>query len=86
MNTKIILAVVLGIIIGAISLVLVVPQQLFAYNKYGFDNQEQCVNITNLEYQGAFFDNATFTKLIGMCEHASAATNATTSTSNATES
>jgi hypothetical protein len=41
----------------------------FAYNKYGFDNQTQCINITNLEFQGGFFDNTTYTKLIGMCEH-----------------
>jgi hypothetical protein len=86
MNTKIILPVVLVIVIGTISLVFVVPQQLYAYNKYGFANQEQCVNITKLEYQGGFFDNATFAKLIGMCEHKSAATNATTSSSNATVS
>jgi hypothetical protein len=40
-----------------------------AYNKYGFENQTQCVNITNLEFQGGFFDNSTYSKLIGMCEH-----------------
>jgi hypothetical protein len=45
----------------------------FAYNKYGFDNQTQCINITNLEFQGGFFDNSTYTKLIGMCEHRPAA-------------
>jgi len=52
-------------------------QQSFGYNKFGFDNQTQCVNITNLEFQGGFFDNSTYTKLIGMCEHRPAATNAT---------
>ena len=48
-------------------------QQSLAYNKFGFDNQTQCVNITNLEFQGGFFDYATYTKLIGMCEHRPAA-------------
>ena len=64
MNNKIILAVILGIMIGMMSLMpLPSPQQSFAYNKYGFDNNMQCVNVTNLEYQGGFFDNATYTKL-----------------------
>jgi hypothetical protein len=49
----------------------------FAYNKYGFDSQKQCINITNLEFQGGFFDNSTYTKLIDTCEHRTAATNTT---------
>lgn len=77
MNTKLFLAVVLGITIGMMSSMLLPLQQSFAYNKFGFDNQTQCVNITNLEFQGGFFDNSTYTKLIGMCEHTPAATNAT---------
>ena len=77
MNTKLFLAVVLGITIGMMSSMLLPLQQSFAYNKFGFDNQTQCVNITNLEFQGGFFDNSTYTKLIGMCEHTPASTNAT---------
>ena len=70
--------VVLGITVGMISLVvLLTPQQSLAYNKFGFDNQTQCVNVTNLEFQGGFFDHATHMKLLGMCEHRPDATNAT---------
>lgn len=71
MNTKLVFAVVLGITVGMMSVSQ--PQQSLAYNKFGFDNQTQCVNITNLEFQGGFFDNSTYTKLIGMCEHRPAA-------------
>lgn len=63
-------------VIAAGTIVLFV-NSAFAYNKYGFDSQEQCINITNLEFQGGFFDNSTYTKLIGMCEHKTASTNAT---------
>src|ERR671914_2407293 len=73
MNTKIVLAAVLGITTGMMFLMMLPLQQSFAYNKFGFDNQTQCVNITNLEFQGGFFDNSTYTKLIGMCEHRPAA-------------
>jgi hypothetical protein len=60
-------------------IVLLIPQQQsLAYNKFGFDNQTQCVNVTNLEFQGGFFDHDTHMKLLGMCEHRPAATNATT--------
>ena len=78
MNTKLVFAVILGITVGMMSTMLLSqPQQSLAYNKFGFDNQTQCVNITNLEFQGGFFDNSTYTKLIGMCEHRPAAANAT---------
>ena len=78
MNTKLGLPVVLGITVGMMSIVvLLTPQQSLAYNKFGFENQTQCVNVTNLEFQGGFFDHATHMKLLGMCEHRPAATNAT---------
>jgi len=79
MNTKLVLTFVLGIIVGMMSImVLLTPQQQsLAYNKFGFDNQTQCVNVTNLEFQGGFFDHATHMKLLGMCEHRPAAINAT---------
>jgi uncharacterized membrane protein len=78
MNTKPILAVLLGITIGMMSIMaLLIPQQSLAYNKFGFDNQTQCINVTNLEFQGGFFDHATHMKLLGMCEHRPAATNTT---------
>ncbi len=79
MNTKLVLTVVLGITVGMMSImVLLTPQQQsLAYNKFGFDNQTQCVNVTNLEFQGGLFDNTTHMKLLGMCEHRPAATNAT---------
>ncbi|MDQ4013008.1 MAG: hypothetical protein M3146_04700 [Thermoproteota archaeon] len=74
MNTKAILAVVLGITVGMMSIMLVLtPQQSLAYNKFGFDNQTQCINVTNLEFQGGFFDHATQMELLGMCEHKPAA-------------
>ena len=59
MNTKLVLPVVLGITIGIMSImVLLTPQQQsLAYNKFGFDNQTQCVNVTNLEFQGGLFDH-----------------------------
>jgi hypothetical protein len=58
-------------VVALLAVVTIVPfaSNTFAYNKYGFDNQTQCVNITNLEFRGGFFDNSTYTKLIGMCEH-----------------
>jgi hypothetical protein len=76
MNTKLVLPVVLGITIGIMSImVLLTPQQQsLAYNKFGFDNQTQCVNVTNLEFQGGLFDHATHMKLLDMCEHRPAAT------------
>ncbi len=79
MNIKLVLTVVLGIIVGMMSImVLLTPQQQsLAYNKFGFDNQTQCVNATNLEFQGGFFDHATHMKLLGMCEHRPAVTNTT---------
>jgi hypothetical protein len=79
MNTKQTLVVVLGITVGIMSLSMLLSplQQSLAYNKFGFDNQTQCVNVTNLEFEGGFFDHATHLKLLGMCEHAPAATNAT---------
>ena len=77
MNIKLVLAVVFGITMGMMSSMLLPMPQSFAYNKYGFDNQTQCVDITNLEFQGGFLDNSTYTKLLGMCEHRPAATNAT---------
>jgi hypothetical protein len=77
MKSKLVLAVIFGITMGMMSSMLFPMQQSFGYNKFGFDNQTQCVNITNLEFQGGFFDNSTYTKLIGMCEHRPAATNAT---------
>lgn len=79
MKTKLVLPVVLGITVGLMSIiVLLTPQQQsLAYNKFGFDNQTQCVNVTNLEFQGGLFDHATHVKLLGMCEHRPAATNAT---------
>jgi hypothetical protein len=78
MNDKLILAVTLGITIGMMSSILLPLQQSFAYNKFGFENQTQCVNVTNLEFQGGFFDHDTHMKLLGMCEHTpAAATNAT---------
>lgn len=46
------------VLIGALlAAVTIVPfaSNAFAYNKYGFDNQTQCVNITNLEFQGGSF-------------------------------
>jgi hypothetical protein len=74
MNTKAILAVAVGITVGMMSTMLVLtPQQSLAYNKFGFDNQTQCINVTNLEFQGGFFDHATHMKLLGMCEHKPAA-------------
>ena len=77
MNTKLVFPVVL-ITVGMMSVMLPLqPQQSLAYNKFGFDNQTQCVNITNLEFQGGFFDNSTYTRLLGMCEHRPAAANAT---------
>jgi hypothetical protein len=78
MSTKIVLPVVLGITVAMMSsMLLSPPQQSLAYNKFGFDNQTQCVNVTNLEFEGGFFDHATHLKLLGMCEHAPAASNAT---------
>jgi hypothetical protein len=79
MNTKQTLVVVLGTTVGMMSLSMLLSplQQSLAYNKFGFDNQTQCVNVTNLEFEGGFFDHATHLKLLGMCEHAPAATNAT---------
>ena len=78
MKTKIVLTVVLGIMVGMMPiLVLLTPQQQsLAYNKFGFDNQTQCVNVTNLEFQAGFFDHVTHTKLLDMCEHKPAAMNA----------
>jgi hypothetical protein len=77
MDTKIVWAVVLGITIGMMSSMMLPLHQSFAYNKFGFDNQTQCVNITNLEFQGGFFDHDTHMKLLGMCQHTPAATNVT---------
>ena len=77
MNTKIVLAAVLGITTGMMFSMMLPLQQSFAYNKFGFDNQTQCVNITNLEFQGGLFDHDTHMKLLGMCEHTPAATNVT---------
>jgi hypothetical protein len=68
MKHKMILAVVLGIMVGIASVSLL-PQELSAYNQFGFESEEQCVNVTNLEYQGGFLDESTYTKLIGMCKH-----------------
>ena len=77
MNTKLVL-VILGVMVGMMSVMLLSqPQQSLAYNKFGFDNQTQCVNVTNLEFEGGFFDHPTHLKLLGMCEHAPAAANAT---------
>jgi hypothetical protein len=74
MNTKLALVVVLGTTVGMMSsMLLSLPQQSLAYNKFGFDNQTQCINITNLEFEGGFFDHATHLKLLGMCEHSPAA-------------
>jgi hypothetical protein len=74
MNTKI-MAVILGTTIGTMSSILLpsLSQQSFAYSKYRFDNRTQCVNITNLEFQRGLPDNATYMKLIDMCEHRFAA-------------
>lgn len=77
MKSKLVLAVIFGMTMGMMSSMLLPMQQSFGYNKFGFDNQTQCVNITNLEFQGGFLDNSTYTKLIGMCEHRPAATNTT---------
>jgi hypothetical protein len=80
MNTKLVLTVVLGITVGMMSIMMLLTpqqQQSLAYNKFGFDNQTQCVNVTNLEFQGGFFDHPTHMKLLGMCEHSPAATNTT---------
>jgi hypothetical protein len=44
-------------------------QTALAYNKFGFDSEAQCIKITNLEHQGGFFDNSTYTNLINMCKH-----------------
>lgn len=60
--------VLVAILLAALTIVPFAGNTL-AYNKYGFDNQTQCVNITNLEFKGGFFDNSTYTKLIDMCEH-----------------
>jgi hypothetical protein len=60
--------VLIGVLFTAVTIVPF-ASNAFAYNKYGFDNQTQCVNITDLEFQGGFFDNSTYTKLLGMCEH-----------------
>jgi hypothetical protein len=60
--------VLIGVLFAAVTIVPFASNAL-AYNKYGFDNQTQCVNITDLEFQGGFFDNSTYTKLLGMCEH-----------------
>jgi hypothetical protein len=68
MKHKMILAVVLGIVVGIASVSLL-PQDLSAYNQFGFESEEQCVNVTNLEYQGGYLDESTYTKLIGMCKH-----------------
>jgi hypothetical protein len=57
----------------ASTMVLTTPlriQTAHAYNKFGFDSEAQCIKITNLEHQGGFFDNSTYTKLINMCKHA----------------
>ena len=60
--------VLIGVFLATVTIVPF-ASNAFAYNKYGVDNQTQCVNITNLEFQGGFFDNSTYTKLLGMCEH-----------------
>ena len=63
----------------SIMLLLIPQEQSLAYNKFGFDNQTQCINVTNLEFEGGFFDQDTHMKLLGMCEHrpTAAATNGT---------
>lgn len=74
------LALAIATIVATVVITTTIPlfSSVFAYNKYGFESEEQKSISQTLNIKEVFFDNATYTKLIDMCEHKSAA-NATKS-------
>jgi len=72
-HTKFIVVTLTTILIATIMVTITVnllrDSSVFAYNKFGFESEEQCVKITNLEHQSGVLDNTTYTKLINICNH-----------------